>query len=102
MKPGATFINTGRGGLVRESEMAEVLRARPELWAVLDVTELEPPLPDSPLFELRNVVLTPHIAGSMGPECRRLGIMMVDEVERYLAGQPLLGEVRQQQLPVIA
>ena len=102
MKPGATFINTARGGLVRENEMAQVLGERPDLCAILDVTELEPPLPDSPLFDLKNVVLTPHIAGSMGPECRRLGLMMVDEVERYLAGQPLLGEVQQQELPVIA
>jgi phosphoglycerate dehydrogenase-like enzyme len=102
MKPGATFINTARGGLVREIEMAQVLRERPDLFAVLDVSDPEPPAPNSPLFGLQNVVLTPHIAGSMGPECRRLGTMMVDEVERYLAGQPLLGEVQQQHLPVIA
>ena len=102
MKPGATFINTARGALVRENEMAEVLRARPDLCAVLDVTDPEPPAPDSPLLGLPNVVLTPHIAGSMGPECRRLGIMMVEEVERYLAGQPLRGEVQQRQLELIA
>src|SRR5688572_11037405 len=102
MKRGATFINTARGGLVREGEMAQVLRERPDLFAVLDVSDPEPPDADSVLFGLKNVVLTPHIAGSMGPECRRLGAMMVDEVGRYLAGKPLLGEVQQRQLPVIA
>jgi phosphoglycerate dehydrogenase-like enzyme len=102
MKPGATFINTARGCLVREPEMIQVLRERPDLFAILDVTDPEPPAANSPLFGMKNVVLTPHIAGSIGPECRRLGIMMVDEVERYLAGQPLLGEVKQTQLAVMA
>lgn len=102
MKRGATFINTARGGLVRENEMVQVLRERPDLFAVLDVSDPEPPAANSPLFGLKNIVLTPHIAGSMGPECRRLGAMTVDEVERYLSGQPLLGEVHQRQLAVIA
>jgi phosphoglycerate dehydrogenase-like enzyme len=102
MKPGATFINTARGALVSESELVQVLHERPDLYALLDVTDPEPPSPNSPLFRLKNVVLTPHIAGSTGPECRRLGIMMVEEIERYLAGQPLLGEVRQGQLELIA
>lgn len=102
MKPGATFVNTARGGLVRESELVAVLRARSDLWAVLDVTDPEPPPPSSPLFKLPNVVLTPHIAGSSGPECRRLGSMMVKEVARYLKRQPLLGEVRRKDMNLIA
>lgn len=102
MRPGATFINTARGGLVREDELVAVLQQRADLFAVLDVTAEEPPAPDSPLFKLRNVALTPHIAGSIGPECLRLGRMMVDEVSRYLAGEPLLGEVRQEELNVLA
>lgn len=102
MKLGATFINTARGNVVKENEMIEVLRRRPDLFAVLDVTESEPPASDSPLFKLPNVVLTPHIAGSIGLECRRMGRMMVSEVERYLAGQPLLGELRREQLEILA
>jgi phosphoglycerate dehydrogenase-like enzyme len=89
MKPGATFINTARGAVVREEEMIEVLAGRPDLFAVLDVTYPEPPEPGSPLYTLPNVVLTPHIAGSMDRECERMGRYMVDELERYLAGEPL-------------
>jgi phosphoglycerate dehydrogenase-like enzyme len=89
MKHGATFINTARGELVREQEMIEVLKNRPDLQAVLDVSEPEPPAADSPLYTLDNVVMTPHIAGSAGNECRRLGRYMVDELNRYVAGEPL-------------
>ncbi len=89
MKPGATFINTARGAIVREQEMIDVLRQRPDLTAVLDVTHPEPPAPDSDLLTLPNVVLTPHIAGSMGSELNRMGRYMVAELRRYLAGEPL-------------
>lgn len=89
MKQGATFINTARGAVVREDEMIQVLRERPDLCAVLDVTYPEPPVPGSPLYSLPNVVLTPHIAGSMYGECRRMGRYMVEELQRYLAGEPL-------------
>jgi phosphoglycerate dehydrogenase-like enzyme len=102
MKRGATFINTARGIIVREEELVAVLRERPDLFAVLDVTDPEPPAADSPLFRLPNVVLTPHIAGSIGLECRRMGRMMVSEVERYIAGQPLKGELRPEQLEILA
>ena len=93
MKPGATFINTARGAVVRETELIEVLTRRPDLQAVLDVTYPEPPGPESPLYTLPNVVLTPHIAGSMNTECRRMGQYMVDELGRYRAGQPLKWQI---------
>lgn len=89
MKPGACFINTARGALVDEPAMIEVLQKRPDLWAVLDVTDPEPPVADSPLYTLPNVLLTPHIAGSMGNECRRMAQYMVDECRRYLTGEAL-------------
>lgn len=93
LRAGACFVNTARGEVVDEPAMIEVLRRRPDLTAVLDVTAPEPPLADSPLYTLPNVVLTPHIAGSVGRECRRMGHAMVDEYERYVAGQPLLWEI---------
>ena len=89
MKRDSSFINTARGAVVREAEMVEVLRRRPDVCAVLDVTDPEPPEPGSPLYTLPNVVLTPHIAGSMDGECRRMGRYMVEELRRYANGEPL-------------
>lgn len=89
MKPNAAFINTARGAIVAEDEMIAVLQQRRDIQAVLDVTYPEPPAPGSLLYTLPNVVLTPHIAGSLNGECRRMGRMMVDELRRFCNGQPL-------------
>ncbi len=102
MKSYATFINTARGAIVREEEMIQALRDRPDLMAVLDVTHPEPPAGDSPLLSLPNVVLTPHIAGSLGPECARMGWMMVDELKRYLAGEPFQHEITRELAKTLA
>lgn len=102
MKQGATFINTARGAVVREQEMIDVLRQRPDLMAILDVTHPEPPVDVSPLYTLQNVVLTPHIAGSMGLECRRMGRCMVEEIQRYIEGKPLQWEITQQRAAILA
>lgn len=98
MKQGATFINTARGIIVRESEMIEVLASRPDLTAILDVVFPEPPDSKSPLFDLPNVILTPHIAGAIGPECRRLGQLVCSELDRFLNNEPLLHTVNHSQL----
>lgn len=89
MKRGATLLNTARGALVDEDALCTVLRKRTDLTAVLDVTHPEPPAADSPLWSLPNVILTPHIAGSMGAEIARLGLWMSAEMIRYLRGLPL-------------
>ena len=90
MKPGATFINTARGRTVRGAEMIVALERRSDITAILDVCDPEePPAAGSPLFRMDNIILTPHIAGSVGPECQRLGRYMVDEFRRYLKGEPL-------------
>ncbi len=102
MKEGATFINTARGAVVDEPEMIEALQARPDLFAILDVTWPEPPLEGSPLYALPNVVLTPHIAGAMNGECRRMGREMVDELRRYLNGEPLHRSITQKQAARLA
>jgi phosphoglycerate dehydrogenase-like enzyme len=101
MRPGATFVNTARGAIVRESELIAVLRSRPDLQAVLDVTDPEPAAPSSPLRTLPNVVLTPHVAGCVGPERRRLGSAMVAELRRLLAGQPLRWEVTRERAALL-
>lgn len=89
MKERATFINTARGSLVREAEMIAVLQQRPDLMAILDVTEPEPPAEGSPLYQLNNVILTPHIAGSLGQECRRMADYVIEEFFALQEHQPL-------------
>ncbi|MFW5923668.1 MAG: hydroxyacid dehydrogenase [Planctomycetota bacterium] len=87
MKDGAVFINTARGALIREDEMIAELKTG-RIAACLDVTHPEPPPPESPLYEMDNVFLTPHIAGALGEECKRMGDYVVEEVRRYLRGDP--------------
>ncbi len=102
MKPFAAFINTARGAVIAEPEMIEVLRARPDLQAVLDVTWPEPPATGSPLYELPNVVLTPHIAGSVGRERGRMGRATREDLERWMKGEPLVGEVTRERAATLA
>ncbi len=102
MKRDSTFINTARGGLVREADLISVLEQRPDLTAILDVTYPEPPEKESRFYQLPNVVLTPHIAGSMGKECFRMGQYMREEAQRFLDGEPLLYTVTQEQVLIMA
>lgn len=72
------FINTGRGAQVVEDDLARALTEEPTRAAVLDVTDPEPPSPDTALMQLPNVFLTPHMAGSSGKECERQAHFMMD------------------------
>ncbi|WP_342364275.1 hydroxyacid dehydrogenase [Terrarubrum flagellatum] len=88
IRNGATFINTARGALVDHAAMeAELASGR--FNAFIDVTEPEVLPPESPLYSLPNVVLTPHIAGALGVERERLGALIADEIRRYISGEPL-------------
>ncbi|GCB45016.1 hydroxyacid dehydrogenase [Streptomyces sp. NL15-2K] len=88
MPDGAVLINTARGGLVDHDALLTELRAG-RLTAILDVTDPEPLPPDSPLFDLPNAFITPHLAGSQGNEVARLGATVVEEAVRLLSGEPL-------------
>jgi phosphoglycerate dehydrogenase-like enzyme len=102
MRLGATLINTARGALVHEDELVSVLERRTDLQAVLDVTDPEPPLAGSAVTRLPNVVLTPHIAGAIGPERRRLGRGMVQELRRYVRDEPLQWELTRERVEHMA
>lgn len=102
MKDGATLINTARGAIIEEADLIRVFRERPSLQAVLDVCEPEPPSPDSGLLTLPNIILTPHIAGSLGPECARLGHYMLEEFRRYVQGEPLRWRLTREQVEKMA
>jgi phosphoglycerate dehydrogenase-like enzyme len=101
MRTGATLINTARGSLVDTGALIAELR-RGRISAVLDVTEPEVTEPRSPLWELPNVQLTPHVAGAMGNELARLGAAAADEVRRVLTGAPLRHAVDPATLSVTA
>jgi phosphoglycerate dehydrogenase-like enzyme len=98
MRQGATFINTGRGAQVDEEGMCEVLKERPDLTALLDVTCPEPPENDSPLYKLPNVHLSAHIAGSWNDEFHRMADYMIEEYNRYVAGEEALYEITEKVL----
>ncbi len=87
LRRGATVINTARGAVL-DTAALESECATGRLDAILDVTEPEPLPADSLLYDLPNVMITPHIAGSLGSETRRMSESALDELERYLSGKP--------------
>ncbi len=102
MLPGATFLNTGRGAQVVEADLADTLKARPDLTAVLDVTFPEPPEAGHPFYALPNCFLTPHIAGSSGDEVHRMAEYMEQEFDLFVSGQPTRYEVSLKMLATMA
>ena len=98
---GATLINTSRGALIDPEALTDELVSG-RLRAVLDVTEPEPLPASSPLHGLANVVLTPHIAGSLGNELEQLGRSVLEEAQRLVSGRPLLHEVHRADLSRVA
>ncbi|MET9620984.1 hydroxyacid dehydrogenase [Streptomyces sp. NPDC006464] len=93
MPDGGTLVNTSRGSLVDEDALLTHLRTG-RLRAVLDVTDPEVPAADSPLYGLPNVLLTPHVAGSLGNELHRMADQALEEVARYGRGEPFREPVR--------
>lgn len=102
MLPNATFINTGRGAQVIEKDLTEALQAVPTRTAVLDVTDPEPPVPGSEFIEMENVILTTHIAGSMGREIERMGGYMTEEFINYMKNEELKYNVTLKMLETMA
>ncbi len=102
MMPSAVFINTGRGAQVVEEDMIAALKAYPERVALLDVTFPEPPKPDSEMYKMRNIILTPHLAGSIGNEIQRMGQYMFEESVRWLNGEPTKWGVTEKMLETMA
>ncbi len=85
----ATFINTGRGRTVRTDDLISVFRARPDLTALLDVTDPEKLPVGSPLWLLPNIQITSHIAGAKRNEVGRVAEIAIEEFERWRRGEAL-------------
>ena len=102
MKEDAYFINTGRGAQVDHDALYDALKASAARTALLDVTDPEPLPEDHKLRGLKNVIISPHIAGSLGDEVGRMGEYMCDEFERVIGGGVPLYEVTPAMLEVMA
>ncbi|MDP3523881.1 MAG: NAD(P)-dependent oxidoreductase [Hoeflea sp.] len=87
MQPGAVLVNVARGPVVDERALLDALRANAIGGAVLDVFDQQPLPGDHPLLSLRNVILTPHMAGITDESMLRMGQGVVMETRRILAGQ---------------
>lgn len=89
MKPTAVFVNTARGPIVVEKDLIEALRSGTIFAAGLDVTDPEPPVPHSPLLQLPNLIVTPHIASATVGTRNAMAAICANNLLAGLAGQPL-------------
>jgi D-2-hydroxyacid dehydrogenase (NADP+) len=89
LRPGAHLYNVSRGAVIDQPALVDALRAGRLAGAGLDVFEQEPLPATSPLWDLENVILTPHVSGVTPLYYQRAAALFADNLERFLAGQPL-------------
>ncbi|NLP42859.1 MAG: D-2-hydroxyacid dehydrogenase [Veillonellaceae bacterium] len=89
MKPSAYIINTSRGPLIKEADLIEALKNGQIAGAGLDVQEIEPPALDNPLFDMDNVIMTPHIGWRRYESRQRLVNLMGDNIKSFIDGKPV-------------
>ncbi|MBD14561.1 MAG: phosphoglycerate dehydrogenase [Planctomycetaceae bacterium] len=96
LPPDAVLVNVARGPLVVEEDLIQVLQAG-HLWgAAVDVTEVEPLPPESPLWDMPNVIITPHVGGQRASRVDDITELFCQNLQRYQSGQPLLNRVDKQ------
>ncbi len=93
LRPGARLVNVGRGDLIDESAMIAALQSGQLGGAGLDVFATEPLPTDNPLWNLPNVIITPHTSGDSPLATRRVNELFIDNLRRWHGGEPLLHEV---------
>ena len=94
MKPTAILVNISRGGVLDEAALITALKAKTIFGAAMDVTEVEPLPADSPLWEIENVLLTPHLGGRGGEaQKQHLSEILAENLTRFMKGQPLYNQI---------
>lgn len=89
MKKSAFIINTARGPIINEIDLIEALQEGEIAGAALDVQDPEPPKLDNPLFDMKNVILTPHIGWRRLESRQRLIELMASNIESFIQGKPI-------------
>ena len=93
LKPGAIVINTGRGGTIHTDALMGALREGRLGGACLDVTDPEPLPAEHPLWDMENVLITPHYSGSHATYSERAGRIFLENLRRYIGGEPMINVV---------
>jgi phosphoglycerate dehydrogenase-like enzyme len=93
MKPSAFLINVARGSLVEEAALVGALKRRAIAGAGLDVFAEEPLPSSSGLWQLENALITPHLSGASDRLWKREGELLMENLERWFGGRPLLNQV---------
>ncbi len=96
LPPDAVLVNVARGPLVVEEDLIQVLQAGHLCGAAVDVTEVEPLPPESPLWDMPNVIITPHVGGQRASRVDDITELFCQNLQRYQSGQPLLNRVDKQ------
>jgi glycerate dehydrogenase len=89
MKPTSFIINTSRGAIIKEADLIQALNNKIIAGAALDVQEVEPPELSNPLFNMENVILTPHIGWKSFEARQRLVGLLAENIRGFANGQPI-------------
>ena len=92
MKTGAIVVNVARGAVINEEALADALQSGQLGGAALDAFTVEPLPKESRLWNLPNVIISPHSASTVAAENERIVDIFLDNLERYLSGRPLRNE----------
>ncbi|MGF6231030.1 phosphoglycerate dehydrogenase-like enzyme [Inquilinus ginsengisoli] len=96
MKPSAIIVNLSRGGVIDQAALNSALKEKRLAGAGVDVTDPEPPAADDPIWDTPNLLITPHFTAAMPDRAERSLDVIIENLRRYRAGQPLLNRVTEE------